>query len=151
MADICFPVCSPKLMEGPHALNEPRDLRHHTLLSDDASRVPGIPDWNEWLAAAGIKGIDTGHGLTYNDSAMLVQAAVEGHGVAMARLSLAEGDLAAGRLVKPFALELRSQFAYYLTIPAGTLDQPKVKAFRHWILEEARKSPLGAEARPQGA
>ncbi len=149
MADRCFPFCSPRLMDGPHPLTKLENLRYHTLLSDDASRVPGIPDWSEWLAAANVKGVDPSHGLTYNDSAMLVQAAVEGQGVAMGRLSLAEGDLAAGRLIKPFDLELRSQYSYYLTIPPGALDRPKVRAFREWVIEEARKSPLGAEAQPQ--
>ena len=53
-----------------------------------------MPDWRMWLRAAGVKDIDPSHGFAYSDSAMLVQAAVEGQGVALARLSLAELDLA---------------------------------------------------------
>ena len=152
MSDSCFPICSPKLLEDPeHPLRTPDDLRHHTLLNDDAPNVPGMPDWRMWLRAARVRGLDPSHGIAYSDSAMLVQAAVEGQGVAIGRLSLAEFDLAAGRLVKPFDLEIPSQYSYYLAIPPANLELPKVKAFRTWIIEEARKRPVGSNAQPNPA
>ena len=150
MGDVCFPMCSPQLIEkSGHPLVTPADLRHHVLLSDDAPTVPGMPDWRMWLRAAGVKGVDPSSGYAYSDSAMLVQAAVEGQGVAMGRYSIAELDLAAGRLVKPFDLEIPSQFAYYLATPPANLELPRVKAFREWILKEARQSPLGSGAVPR--
>jgi LysR family glycine cleavage system transcriptional activator len=149
MSDVCFPVCSPKLFEeGRPPLKTPQDLMHHTLLNDDAPNVRGMPDWRMWLRAAGVKDIDPSHGFAYSDSAMLVQAAVEGQGVALARLSLAELDLAAGRLVRPFDLEIPTQYSYYLAFPPAHMEVPKVKAFRAWVLEEAHKRPVGSGAEP---
>jgi LysR family glycine cleavage system transcriptional activator len=149
MSDVCFPVCSPKLLaDGQLPLEKPADLARHTLLNDDAPNVRGMPDWRMWLRAAGVKNIDPSHGLAYSDSAMLVQAAVEGQGVALARLSIAELDLAAGRLVKPFDLEIPTQHSYYLVFPPAHLEVPKVKAFRAWILEEAHRRPVGSGAEP---
>ena len=52
--------------------------RGHVLLSDDAPNVPGMPDWRMWLRAAGIRDLDPSSGYAYSDSAMMVQAAVEG-------------------------------------------------------------------------
>lgn len=149
MGDVCFPMCSPQLVEkSGHPLKHPADLRHHVLLSDDAPNVPGMPDWRMWLRAAGIRDLDPSSGYAYSDSAMMVQAAVEGQGVGLCRYSIAELDLAAGRLVKPFDLEIASQYSYYLAIPPANLQLPRVQAFREWILEEARNRPVGSGASP---
>jgi len=66
--------------------------------------------------------------------------------VVIGRTSLAKADLAAGRLVQPFALTLPTDFAYYLVSPEETADRPKVKAFREWIVEETRKDAAEAES-----
>jgi len=132
MTEDIFPVCSPMLLEGPNALREPEDLRHHTLLHDDA-----YVDWTMWLLVAGLKGLDPQHGPYFNDSAFVIQAAVEGQGVALARGALAAGDLAAGRLVKPFDIEIAGEYAYYVLCPKATSGHPKIVAFRQWLLEEA--------------
>ena len=74
-----------------------------------------------------------------------MQAAIDGHGVALGDSTLVADDLAAGRLVKPFDLSLRSptQFAYHLITRRDTADRPMVKAFRNWILAEAAASSAG--------
>ncbi len=69
-------------------------------------------------------------------------------GVALARLSLSELDLAAGRLVRPFDLEIPTQYSYYLAFPPAHMEVPKVKAFRAWVLEEAHNRPVGSGAEP---
>lgn len=136
MTEDIFPVCSPRLLTGPHALRTPDDLRHHTLLHDDF-RV----DWRLWLLAAGVKDIDPTRGPTFSDSSMVVQAAVEGQGVALARSVLSATDLAAGRLVKPFDVSLPARWAYYFVCPVATRDNPRIAAFRDWLLAEARLTP----------
>ena len=71
---------------------------------------------------------------------MVVQAAAEGQGVALARRSaLAAGDLAAGRLVKPFEVSLPHELTYYLVCPEATAERPKIAAFRAWLLAEAAR------------
>ncbi len=129
-----FPVCSPKLLEGPHPLLTPDDLRHHTLLHDDMAA-----DWGRWLLVAGVDGIDTTRGPRIHDSSLVLQAAVDGLGVALARSALAAADLAAGRLVKLFDISLPSVACYYVVYPEAWADRPKIAAFREWLLAEARR------------
>lgn len=136
-----FPVCSPRLLEGPHPLRKPEDLKHHTLLHDDMRQ-----DWRTWFLAAGVEGIDPTRGPGYSDSSMVIQAAVEGQGVALGRSALAASDLASGRLVKPFEVTLPANFAYYVVYPPAAIEQPKVKAFVDWLLATAEAE--GGELKP---
>lgn len=132
MTEDIFPVCSPALLEGPTPLRHPEDLRGHTLLHDDAH-----VDWAMWLLSSGVEGVDPRQGPFLTDSALVIQAAVEGQGVALARGALAAGDLAAGRLVKPFDIAIHNEYAYYVLSPTATSQHPKIAAFREWLLEEA--------------
>ena len=127
-----FPVCSPGLLDGEPPLIQPQDLAHHTLLHDD-----GHGDWRTWLLAAGVDDINPERGTIFSDSSMLIDAAVAGQGVALARSVLAADELAAGRLVKPFNLHLSRDFAYYVVYPTATAEQSKIIAFRDWLLAEA--------------
>jgi LysR family glycine cleavage system transcriptional activator len=135
------PVCSPALLQGEHSLRRPEDLRHHLLLHDD-----DYSGWELWLALVGVAGVDARRGPLFTDSAMVVQAAAEGQGVALARRQLAAGDLAAGRLIQPFEVTIPHDLAYFLVCPAATAGQPKIAAFRDWLLAEAARedeSPRG--------
>ncbi len=132
MTEDIFPVCSPALLSGARALREPADLRHHTLLHDD-----GYVDWAMWLLVAGVEDISPTQGPYFTDSALVIQAAVEGQGVALARGALAAGDLAAGRLIKPFDIAIPTEYAYYVVCPKATAQHPKIAAFRDWLLDEA--------------
>lgn len=128
-----FPVCSPVLTSGTVPLKEPADLRHHTLLHDAVTM-----DWPMWLLAAGITDlVDVSRGPAFNDSALMLQAAADGQGVALGRSTLVADDLASGRLVKPFSISLPSHYGYYLVYPEAFVGRPKVKAFEDWLLEEA--------------
>ncbi len=134
MTEVVFVVCSPKLLDGPAPLKRPEDLRHHTMLHDDLPE-----DWDTWLEAAGVGTTKAKRDLAFNHSEMVLQAAIDGLGVALGRSVLVADDLAAGRLVKPFDLELPTQAAYYLACPDGTQDRPKVKAFRDWVMSEVAR------------
>ena len=133
MREEFFPVCSPRLLEGPAPLRDPADLTHHTLLHDDMT-----VDWRTWLLAAGVEGVDAERGITVTDSSMLLRAAIAGQGVALARSVLAADEIASGRLVRPFDVDVPAEYAYYLAYPEKSADQSNVMAFREWILEEAR-------------
>ncbi|MDH3230845.1 MAG: transcriptional regulator GcvA [Alphaproteobacteria bacterium] len=135
MTEDIFPVCSPALLSGAKALRRPADLRHHTLLHDD-----GHVDWAMWLLVAGVKDISRTQGPFFTDSGLVIQAATEGQGVALARGALAADDLAAGRLVKPFDIAIPTEYAYYVVCPKATSHHPKIAAFREWLLEEAGAS-----------
>ncbi len=133
--DVLAPVCHPDLLRGPKALREPRDLRQHTLLHED-----DFDDWTQWLRSAGIEDeVEPRRGPVMNDPSVLIQAALGGQGVALATLAFVAEDLAAGRLVKPFELSLETEFAYYLVYPPDAIEQPKVRAFRDFLLAEAAR------------
>jgi LysR family glycine cleavage system transcriptional activator len=137
-----MPVCSPALLEGAHPLRQPQDLARHTLLH----ALDGADDWRLWLRAAGVSGIDPTRGLKLDSIPLVLQAAINGAGVGIGRRQLVEGEVAAGRLVVPFALELPDQCAYYFVAPEASAEAPKVAAFRTWLLAEVRASSNLAEA-----
>ena len=134
------PVCSPALLSGEHPLGQPDDLRHHTLLHVDWKDAEA--SWRMWLLAAGLHDIDPTRGPRFTMENMAVQAALDGHGVALIGDILVADDLAAGRLVRPFdpSLSTPLTFSYYLLSAKDSAEQPKVAAFRDWLLEEARAS-----------
>lgn len=141
------PVCSPALLSGEHPLRRPEDLRHHTLLHIDWNNAEA--SWRMWLLAAGLHDINPTRGPHFSMEAMAVQAALDGQGVALVGDILVTDDLAAGRLVRPFDLTLSTPltFSYYLLSMKDSTEQPKIKAFRDWLLEEARAShPETSEA-----
>ena len=127
-----FPVCSPALLGGAHPLRVVGDLRHHTLLHDSTRG-----DWPIWLDAAGLTDFRPAQTLTFDQTATVIDAAVAGQGVALARSALAATDLIAGRLVRPFTLSLPAPFAYYIVCPKATAQRGKIAAFRAWLLSEA--------------
>jgi len=133
-----FPVCSPKLIEaGPHPLKAPGDLRHHVLLHER----PASYDWRTWLLAAGVDGIDPVRGPSFSHAHVLLQATIDGQGVALGATPLVDDDLAAGRLVKPFDLTLPGEWAYYVVFPEERSNEPNIQSFRDWIVGEARREP----------
>ena len=128
-----IPVCSPALLKGPHPLLCLSDLKHHTLIHDE------FPiDWVGWLRFAGVTDVDARRGIRFQSSLHAVQAAVQGGGVVLGRSALVADDLKAGRLVQPFAVSHPIDLAYYIVYPPDALEVPKVKAFRDWLLEEAK-------------
>ncbi|MFC5353826.1 transcriptional regulator GcvA [Azospirillum himalayense] len=146
MTEDIYPVCSPSLLDGPRPLCCPEDLRHHTLLHDDY-----FITWGTWGEAAGIAGLDHARGPRFDDSALLLQVAAEGGGVALARGVLVADDVAAGRLVRLFDVHLPGNYAYYVVAPPHYFSRPKVKAFRDWLFEEAAADPAAGHSRALSA
>ncbi len=131
-----FPVCSPGLLKEKGPIETPEALRHHTLLHDDSpDNDESCPTWVMWLKAAGVEA-DASRGPRFNQSSLVIEAAVLGKGVALAKATLAATDLAEGRLVKPFPVNAPVGFAYYVVCPKAKLNLPKVSLFRDWLRVE---------------
>ncbi len=138
-----FPVCSPALLKGAEPLRQPGDLRRYTLIHLDwQAQGETWPDWRMWLLAAGVEEVDPTQGIHFRQTTLVIQAAVDGQGVALGSTILVADDLAAGRLVRPFDLALKGppQFAYRVVSPRATADRPLVKAFREWVLAEVAEA-----------
>lgn len=133
-----FPVCSPALLAGPKPLATVDDLRHHTLLHDDSTYDDvSNPNWATWLNHAGVSGVDTTRGPSFWPSHLVLDAAVEGLGVALAKKNWVEKDLAARRLVRPFAdLTLPVEFSYFVIFPQDRIHDPRIRAFMEWMRQE---------------
>jgi LysR family transcriptional regulator, glycine cleavage system transcriptional activator len=142
MAEDIFPVCSPALLKGRNPLKRPQDLAHHTLLHATLSRE----DWQLWLTAAGLPTeLAQRRGLTFDQSFMCIQAAIEGLGVALGRSAFVEADIAQGRLVVPFDVVLPAEAGFYIVAPEETADDPKIALFRDWLTKSVTP---GAKAPP---
>lgn len=141
--NIIIPVCSPSLLKSGPPLREPRDLFNHTLAHIEWARQ-GVtwPNWRMWMAAAGVDDFDDSRTVVFGTSTDAVQAALDGNAVALADFAMVANDLSEGRLVRPFELSIRvaPEFAYFLVYPQATADDPRIVAFREWILEEVAKT-----------
>ena len=94
-----MPVCAPSLLKGPNALKKPADLKRFTLL-----HIGSFPDdWQVWLTAAGVKGVDASRGVSFDFPLAAYQAAMDGLGVALGRQPLVDArpqGRPAGRAVR---------------------------------------------------
>ncbi|XXF75009.1 transcriptional regulator GcvA [Myxococcaceae bacterium GXIMD 01537] len=134
-----YPVCSPALLRQSRRLRRPSDLGDLRLIHDrSVDARAGFATWDAWLEKAGAKGVETKRGLRINNSAAVLQAAIDGQGVALARSIMAHDDLAAGRLVRLFPeVEFPSVLAYYVVYRPECATLPKLVAFREWLVREA--------------
>lgn len=138
MGATVVPVCSPGLRERI-PLNKPADLRKHTLIHNTSTqRRVRPPEWDDWLRAAGVDRIDTSRGPTFTSTYMALEAAQAGHGVTLAPEPLVARDLADGRLVKPFALEMENPWAFWIVCPRQNLQDEKIKALTAWLLQQVK-------------
>jgi LysR family glycine cleavage system transcriptional activator len=139
MSETVIPVASPELV-AERALDTPDDLAHHTLLHDGSPDADeSCPDWTMWLTARGIKGVDGARGPRFNQSSLVIEAAMNGRGVALAKRALAQADIDAGRLVAPLQIATAVDFAYYVVHPKAKGRLPQVKAFVKWLGDEAAR------------
>ena len=151
LSETVIPVISPDLL-ATHPLNDPSELTGHILLHDGSPDADdSCPDWAMWLAARGIKTVDGTRGPRFNQSSLVIEAAVNGRGVALAKRTLAQADLDAGRLVTPFPIATAVDFAYYVVHPKTKGRLPQVKAFVSWLSEEAAAHEAALQTMDNGA
>lgn len=130
-AEYLLPVCSPVLLTGKYPLKTPQDLLGHALLHDASRRA-----WLAYTRQLGVQ-INVQQGPIFSHSAMVLQAAIHGQGVALANNVMAQTEIEAGRLVCPFNEVLVSKNAFYLVCHDSQAELGKIAAFRHWILARA--------------
>ncbi|OWT65843.1 transcriptional regulator GcvA [Candidimonas nitroreducens] len=139
MDEQIFPVCSPAWLARNGKLASPHDLAGKALIHDlSVDTHIGFASWADWLARAGAPEVDTSRGMRVNNSAAVLQAAIDGHGIALARSVMACDDVAAGRLIRLFPkMKLASELAYYIVYREESAALPKLLAFRKWLMQES--------------
>jgi len=162
MDDELFPVLGPQLAPG-RRFDSPTDLAGLPLLRSDGE------DWVPWFRAAGLDWPEPSSGLMISDSGLVLQAAIEGRGVALARRSLAALALRAGKLIRPFDIaipsthapstcgggangaecpfEARPRWRYWIVLPERAADTPLLRSFLEWLRAEVA-SDLAAPLEP---
>jgi LysR family glycine cleavage system transcriptional activator len=130
LAEELFPVCSPALLKGAVPLKQLEDLARHTLLHDEARQ-----EWPLWLTAAGVKNVDATRGPSFSLWDLALLAAVAGHGVALGRSTLTAQYLKTRQLVRPFKISSPAALGYYFVCLPERVKEPKIMAFRSWLLE----------------
>jgi LysR family glycine cleavage system transcriptional activator len=126
--ELIFPVVSP-MYPGTHPA-EPNDMK-----SEDLIGHPELP-WRPWFAAAGLDWVEPRMPLHIDDSAMLLDAAAAGAGIALARSVLAAPDLRAGRLVRLFETSIDAGYSYWLAWNPVSEKQEAISRFRDWLVEQ---------------
>ncbi|MEM8500630.1 MAG: transcriptional regulator GcvA [Pseudomonadota bacterium] len=130
LASEYFPVCKPTLINQVSGkLLVP--LKEQTLLHDARYQ-----DWQDWLALAGMSDVNPRRGIIIDDTNVLIEAALNGQGIALCETIFVEHHLLSGQLVKPFPQTLNSTSAYYVVCPSTHLHRPVVRAFRDWLLAQ---------------
>ncbi|WP_244485485.1 transcriptional regulator GcvA [Bradyrhizobium tropiciagri] len=131
-AERLFAVCSPKLLSGRRRLGGAADILKFPLIHLDSRS-----DWEKWLRGVGIDDAGVTHGPVLNRASMVIDAAINGQGIALARTTLAAWDLINGRLVMAFPESLPVSKTYWIVCPKATATLPKIATFRDWLLAEA--------------
>jgi LysR family transcriptional regulator, glycine cleavage system transcriptional activator len=157
--DEVYAVCSPSLLErADRPLAEPADLRHHVLLhyqGADTHWAPG--SWHTKLETLGLRDIEGAGSLQFNQYDQLIQAAIEGQGIALGVGPLVRRLIQQGRLVALFGKRFASPRGYYLLAARYAAGRPEVTAFTDWLLatalreiEEVPPLPRAQRASPAG-
>lgn len=128
------PVCAPSLAD---MLQGPGDLAAQMLLHERPNRRSAATvSWDQWFERAGVEPGPVSREMGFGDGTMMLQAAIEGQGVALAQELLVAYDLAAGRLVEPFRLPLPLQHTYYLAVSRDAASRDETDLFRKWLSTE---------------
>ena len=133
LPDILVAVCSPALLQGGPALNEPADLRHHTLLHV-ATREKA---WRYFLERSGLDALTLVNFTSYGHFFMTIQAAIDGKGVALVPSIFIESELKSGSLVALFGGNGVAAGAYYFLCRNSLWDSTKIVRFRERLIKEA--------------
>ncbi|HSC15580.1 MAG TPA: transcriptional regulator GcvA [Gammaproteobacteria bacterium] len=137
-----FPVCSPELAKK---LRTPHDLRQHVLLYLEHPRAAWL-DWELWFHALGLGDFEPAGKLHFSHYDQLIQAAMDGHGIALGRHPLLRRLLREGKLVAPFKNKVASSRAYYVVESAAAKAKAPVREFADWLVDATHAETIDAPA-----
>ncbi|MGE5616006.1 MAG: LysR substrate-binding domain-containing protein, partial [Bacillota bacterium] len=150
------PVCSPKLLrDRTRPLRAPEDLRHHMLLHDEwNARGTGWLHWDTWLQAQGLAKLKPAGDLRFSHYYQMIQAAIEGQGVALGRLPLISDMIKRRELVVPFeplTSQIETPRAFFMLREPRSAERADVSAFCDWLVAQARRETVRGGSDPNPA
>lgn len=134
------PMASPWLLKGAAPLRQPADVLKHTLIEAGDAYTPHLQwlTWRRWLDTQGLERVQPKRWLSFNYAYQMVQAALSGQGIVLARPPLVAESLTRGELLELFpGTRLHSPMAYWLLMAPRSAVRPEVKAFADWLEQQA--------------
>jgi LysR family glycine cleavage system transcriptional activator len=135
MSLFSFPVCTPALARDT-PIRTAHDLARVPLIGD-VNLVQDEPGWDAWFELAGAPEVKWVGGQLFSNTYLAIEAALAGRGVALVEDALVKDEIAAGRLVKPFEVELMSPYSQWILTLPEKADRPDIRRFRTWLLAQA--------------
>jgi LysR family transcriptional regulator of beta-lactamase len=123
-------VCIPPIARQ---IKVPEDVAHQTLL-----RSYRADEWPGWFEQAGVAPPQI-RGMVFDSSVLMVEAAMQGAGVALAPPLMFSRQLAAGFIEQPFDIYI-SKGSYWLTRLKSRSVTPVMEMFRNWLAEQAAET-----------
>lgn len=139
MHEEIFPVCSPALIQQDGKLNLDTSIFEHHIFLHDLSLGDNheFVTWSKWFAKANISIPTKNRSMQINNSAAVLQAAIDGHGIALARSVMVADDIASGRLIRLAPnISYVSELAYFIVYREDRISIPRIKAFRDWLIQQ---------------
>jgi LysR family glycine cleavage system transcriptional activator len=134
-------VCAPSLLRNKQfPIRSLQDLRFHTILQIDAPRAGYPLEWDLWMKAMGIGGLEPAASVMFTNYDAAIAAAVAGQGMALGRRPLIDALLKRRALVAPLKDEIATERAYFLIVEPRAGKRPAVRALEAWLIEQARMS-----------
>lgn len=123
-----LPLCSPSLLEKL-PIRSAADLAQHTLLYADTRPTA----WQRWLTLAGVPELKPASTLHFDHFYLALQAAMQGLGVVLGPLPMAQNEIDAGRLIAPLAAPVVPVRDFCWIAPRAAMDDPAIHAFCQWL------------------
>jgi LysR family glycine cleavage system transcriptional activator len=132
------PVASPWLLRSAPPLRDARDLVRFALIEDAYTTHQEWLTWRRWFDQHGCADLQPKRWIYFNYSYQMVQAALSGQGIVLARLPLVAENIARGDLVEALpGLRIASPWSYWLVPGPRSAQRPEIEAFTGWLLGQA--------------
>ncbi len=136
--EVYFPVCAPKYFAGTKGKITLDHIKSSDLLFLK-ERLRTRDDWRVFFEKMGAPLATAHERITFDDQQALLASAIDGQGVGLGWLGMADHLLETGSLIRPIDAEVKTGRAFYLVAPKGMRDTRMAVDFRGWLLEEGAK------------
>lgn len=147
-----FPVCSPALArDSARPIRTPADLSRHVLLDLDTIRN-GRPwgDWSQWFASIKVRDVAPAGSLRFSHYDQVIQAAIEGSGIAIGKYPHVLSHLQAKALVAPLGDAGVARMGVYYVVVSDRAERDLANALVSWLHVEAKqdRAPARRKTKP---